>query len=121
MGKKKQFSIYDFEKRGVVSIWVAKVPLSELPDDYFEENFTDESKPFTRFSLDFGFDFFNFDLVDTNAAKDGPRDVGHLVAECSFSSSYAAEVAKAAKKRGLDTTQYVLLIFDTQYSPRRTR
>jgi hypothetical protein len=42
----------------VVSVWIAKCSLAEIPDNYFEENYGGEDdEPFNDFSSDFGFGY----------------------------------------------------------------
>jgi hypothetical protein len=121
MAKPGKFSVYDFEKKGVVSIWVAIVPLSRIPDKYFEEHRGDEDQPFTQFSEDFGIGFFDHDFVDTNLSHGRARPVEELVGQCSFSSSYVEKVTAEANKRGLQKTQFVFLMFDIEYAPKQTK
>jgi hypothetical protein len=118
-----KFSVYEFEKKGVVSVWVATVPLSRIPKSYFEERYgdDDDEEPFTQFSEDFGFGFFDHDFVDTNASPGRAKSVEDLLGRCSFSSSYVAAATAEAKKRGLEMTQFVFLLYDIEYSPKRTK
>jgi len=42
------------EDSDVVSIWLPKLPTSEIPENYFEENYRDNDEdPFNQFSSDF--------------------------------------------------------------------
>ena len=121
MAKPGKFSIYDFEKKGVVSIWLATVPLSRIPNAYLEEHYGNDEEPFNQFAEDFGFGFYDHDSVDTNASKGRAKPVEDLVGKCSFSTSYVEQAVAEAKKRGLDKTQFVFLMYDIQYAPNRTK
>lgn len=93
-----------FNKDGYVSIWVAVVPLSKIPDDYFKERYGDEEVTLTKFYGDFGFGYFDHDFMDTNGSKESAMPIEKLVGACSFSSSYVEEAVAHAKKRGLRNT-----------------
>jgi immunity protein 22 of polymorphic toxin system len=123
MERAKKVSRYGpphFRKDGYVSIWVAVVPLSRIPDDYFEEIFDDEL-PLTKFYGDFGFGYFDHDFMDTNGSKGRASSIEKLIGACSFSSSYVAQAVEQATERGLEKTQYVVLLYDFEYDPKQTR
>lgn len=68
-------SRFEKEDSNIVSIWASKVPNSEIPGDYFIENYNDE-ETFNQFSSDFGFGFYDHDFTenagvygDTNEQK----------------------------------------------------
>lgn len=109
-----------FNKDGFVSIWFAIAPLSRIPDSYFEERYGDEEVPLTKFYGDFGFGYFDHDFMDTNASEGRAALIEKLVGECSHSLSFAKQVAAATRKRGLTKTQFVVLLFDFQYDPKKT-
>lgn len=116
-----RFNVYKFEKKRRVSIWVAIVPWTELPDDYFQEHCgRKDNEPFTQFSEDFGFDFFDHDSVDTNGSEVA-RPIADLLGECSYSSSYVAEAVAQAREFGLETTSYVFLLYDIDYKAKLTK
>jgi hypothetical protein len=116
-----RWSVYEFESKGIISIWVATVPRSRIPDDYFEEHYGGEDdEPFTQFSEDFGFGFYDHDFVDTNGVTDRPKPIERLLGECSFSASYLAEAIAAANQQGLDNSEFVFLLRDIAYMPEVT-
>ena len=110
-----------FNKDGFVSIWVAVAPLSKIPSDYFDERYGDEEVTLTKFYGDFGFGYFDHDFVDTNGSKGRAQSIEKLIAACSFSSSYVEQAAAEAKRRGLEKTQYVVLLYDFKYDPKQTK
>jgi Immunity protein 22 len=116
-----RYSIYDFEQKGMVSIWVSIVPWSQMPQDYFKENYgggDDES--FTQFSEDFGIGFYDHDFVDTNGNEDQSKALAELLAACSFSSSYIKEAVVEASRRSLDRPCYIFLLYDIAYDAKQT-
>jgi Immunity protein 22 len=116
-----RFSVFDFEKKGRVSIWVAIVPWTQLPKEYFEEHYgREDNEAFTQFSEDFGFGFFDHDFVDTNGSKE-TKLLEELLGECSFSSSYLGEAVAESNKRGLTKTSFVFLLYDIEYQPETTK
>src|SRR5689334_6736211 len=115
------WSIYEFEAEGVVSIWVAAVPRSEIPEEYFEANYdAEDDDPFSRFSEELGFGYYNHDSAESNAAADRPKTIERLLGECSCADSYVAEAVAAAERQSLDKTDFEFLLFDVKYSPEVT-
>jgi hypothetical protein len=116
-----RWSVYDFEAKGVVSIWVATVPRRQIPDDYFHEHYgREDDEPFSQFSQDFGFGYYDHDFVDTNGVTDGPKPIERLFGECSYGASYLAQAVTAAKRQNLDKTEFVFLLHDIAYRPEVT-
>jgi hypothetical protein len=114
-------SIYEFEAKGTVSIWVAIVPRRQIPADYFEEHHgRGDDEPFSRFSEDFGFGYYDHDFVDTNGVTGRAKPIEQLLGPCSFSSSYLTEAVSAAKQQGLDRTAFVFLLHNIAYQPEVT-
>lgn len=95
-------------------------PLSHILDDYFEERYGDEDVTLTKFYGDFGFGYFDHDFMDTNGSKGRAKSIGKLIGACSFSSSYVEAAVTQAKQRGLEKTQYVVLLYDFKYDPKPT-
>ena len=115
-------SIGEFEKKRVVSIWVATVPWRQIPDDYLEEHYgREEGEPFSRFAEDFGFGFYDHDFVSTNAVADQPKSVERLIGECSYSASFLADAVAAAKRQKFEQADFVFLLYDVAYPPKITK
>jgi hypothetical protein len=115
-------SIGEFEKKGVVSIWVAIVPWRQIPGDYFEEHYgREKDEPFSRFAEDFKFGFYDHDFVDTNAVTDQPKSVERLIGECSYSTSFLAAAGAAVKRHKLEQADFVFLLYDIAYPPKITK
>jgi hypothetical protein len=110
-----------FQSDGYVSIWVAVASLSRIPDDYFEERYSDEDLPLTKFYGDFGFGYFDHDFMDTNGSKGRGKSIDELIGACSYSSSFVEEAVAQAKRRGLEKSQYVVLLYDFKYDPKKTK
>jgi Immunity protein 22 len=114
-------SIYEFEAKGTVSIWVATVPRSRIPADYFEEHYgRGDDDPFSRFSEDFGFGYYDHDSSETNGVTGLAKPIAELLGPCSFSTSYIAEADASAKRQSLETNEFVFLLFDIAYRPEAT-
>jgi hypothetical protein len=104
-----RFSVYEFENPEAVSIWVATVPWNDLPNEYLEEHYGE----------DFGFGFYDHDSMSTNGSEEA-KPLEELLAPCSYSTSYIQEATAEARKRGLDKTCFVFLLFDIEYDPMLT-
>jgi hypothetical protein len=112
-------NIYEHEQKGMVSIWVATVPLASIPEGYFKEHYGDGAdEPFNQFSEDFGFGFHDNDFVDTNAVTDRPKTCERLIGECSYSASFVAEATTDAERLGRENSEFVFLMYDVEYRPK---
>lgn len=117
------FSVYEFEREGFVSVWVAKVPFRQIPADYFTEHYNREDDgtiPFTQFSRDFGFDFYDHDFTEAAVNADNPKPVDALLAGHSYADSFREAVGSVATARGLPTAEFAFLMYNTDYVPART-
>jgi Immunity protein 22 len=108
------------DKENRLSIWIGRCPLAEIPDDYFKENYADEDQPFTRFSEDFGFGFYDHDFVEMNSSATGPKPVRDLLAGHSCSTSFLEAAATAAEQNGMKATELIFLMYDFEYDPKVT-
>jgi immunity protein 22 of polymorphic toxin system len=116
-----QHSVYEFEAEGVVSIWVATIPRSRIPEDYFQANYdAEDDEPFSPFSEEFGFGYYDHDSVESNASTDRPKTIERLLGECSFAASFVGEAVAAAERLSLDKTDFVFLLYDIKYPPEVT-
>lgn len=102
-------------KEGRLSIWLAVRPLKEMREDYFEENYANEDRPFTLFSEEFGFSFYDHDLVEVSRSEAGPKPIRDLLAAHSCSASFLEAAAAAAAEQGVTETALVLLMYDFDY------
>lgn len=108
-----------------VSIWLGIVPLDEIPEDYFQENYQDEDKPFTHFSADFGFGFYDHDFVEMmtggeNVADSVPKPVRFLLDVTSYNDSFLQRALLAANECGITESELAFLMYDFEYDPKVT-
>jgi len=111
-------SIYEFEKKNVLSMWVAIVPLSEIPDAYFQQQEDEDENAFTPFSRDFGFGAYGLDSLETNIVGERIKTFDQLVGQLSFSKSFVDQAVAAAQKQGLENTQGVFVLYEIDYRPK---
>jgi Immunity protein 22 len=116
-----RYSEYDFEDKERVSIWVAIVPWQQLPNEYFEEHYGGgDDEPFAQFSHEFGVGFYDHDFVSTNGSEES-KPLVNLLGPCSYSSSFLEPALAEARRRGLDKTSFVFLLYDYDYDPEVTK
>lgn len=112
----------------IVSVWAAKVPVSEIPEDYFEEHYYDDDeydddgeiveRPFNQFSWDFGFGFYDYDFVETMGARSQAIvDFSEIIARVSFSQSFFEPACAAATAVGCEQTAWIIVIYNFKYDP----
>ncbi|MBD8514216.1 immunity 22 family protein [Photobacterium sp. WH24] len=112
----------NFEKKGFVSIWVSKVTLDEIPDDYFEERFGEdyEDTPLSQWCENFGFGYYDHDQIEDNGVEIGADTLDRILGECSYSKSYVEQAVSKAKEKGLGSASWIRNFFDFSYSPEST-
>lgn len=111
----------DFDREGVVSIWVGVKPWTDLdwPEDYCVPNYGGEDdEPLCEFAVDFKFGYFDLDKTESNYSADGSMvELDALLQEHSFSCSYRKEALEEALRQGCNSTSAVWLILDFAYDP----
>jgi hypothetical protein len=112
-----------FEREGYVSIWATIAPLSRIPDDYCVPSYgdEDENKPLSEFSGDFGFGYYDLDDTESYSSDGRAAPMRDLLKYLSYSSSFIEQAEKAAKRKSLEKTQWVFLIYDFDYQPKVTK
>jgi hypothetical protein len=112
----------NFDKKGFVSIWVSKVTLDEIPDDYFEERYGEEYEdtPLSKWCENFGFGYYDHDQIEDNGVEVGTDSLDRILGECSYSKSYVKQAVSKAKEKGLETVSWIRNLFDCSYSSEST-
>ena len=111
-------SVYEFEKKNVLSMWVAIVPLTEIPDEYFKQQEDEDENAFTPFSRDFGFGAYGLDSLETNIIGERIKTFDQLVGQLSFSKSFVDQAVAAARKQGREHAQGVFVLYEIDYRPK---
>ena len=112
----------NFDKKGFVSIWVSKVTLDEIPDDYFEERYGEEYEdtPLSQWCENFGFGYYDHDQIEDNGVENGSDTLDKILGECSYSKSFVELAVSQAKKQGIESVSWIRNFFDCAYSPEAT-
>jgi hypothetical protein len=113
---------FEVEDEDVVSIWIAKVALTDIPESYFQENYSeDDDEPLNPFSADFGFGYYDHDCVETYCEDDWRIvPIGSLIEPLSYSSSFQDAVVRQAQELDSAQTCYVFLLYNFKYDPKVT-
>lgn len=110
---------FDFSKKYKVSVWVSQLPYAQIPDSYFEESFNkSKTRATNQWSKNYQIRFFNPELMETNGSMDGLIDIQRAAGECSYSSSFIANLLGKAKKLKIDQVSWIILLFDYEFSSR---
>ncbi|MGX5173966.1 immunity 22 family protein [Aliikangiella sp. IMCC44653] len=108
---------FDFTKSGKVSVWASQLPYASIPDEYFEERFSkNQTRANNQWSDNFKLRFFYPENMETNGAMEGMVEIENAVGECSFSSSFIANLMSKAKKLNLLQVTWVVLLYDFEFS-----
>jgi len=112
---------YDFSKKNKVSVWISTHPYQDIPDDYFEESFNkNRSRATNQWCQNYQLRFFKPELLETNGSLDGTIDLKRAAGECSFSESFIQPLLNKAKKSGVESVSWIILLYDTEYSVKLT-
>lgn len=109
-----------FGREGRVSVWLSIVPLKKVPTDYFDENDEDDDTPLNAFAAEFGFGYYDQDLVELNDEQSAALPVWDLLAVHSYTASFVDAAAAAAGKAGIQTAQSAVVMYDFDYDPKVT-
>jgi len=93
------------------------VPYDEVDEVYFEANDAGQELWMRNFHIT-DVDVENLEL---NGVETGLGDIMEILAPCSYSSGYASLVEHKIKKMGETNIGWMLLIFDYEYRPKKTK
>ncbi|MCW8875572.1 MAG: immunity 22 family protein [Kangiellaceae bacterium] len=112
---------YDFTKKNKVTVWASKFPYADIPEEYFEESFSNKGKRArNQWSDNYKIRFFNPEHMETNGSMEGFIDIEQAVGECSFSQSFIKPLLNKAKQKDFLKVSWVILLFDYEYSAKAT-
>jgi len=118
--KKKNVKVkkgFLFSKKNKVSVWASTYPYADIPEAYFEENFSkNNTRAINTWSNNFKIRYFSHSKMETNAEKESTINIKQAVCECSFSSSFIEVLMSKAKKKKLNEITWVILLFEYEYS-----
>lgn len=111
-----------FEKKGFVSIWVSKVTLDEIPEEYFEERYgeANDDVPLSQWCENFRFGYYDHDQIEDHGVETDQAPLDKLLGECSFSLSYLDQAVRDAKSQGLESVSWIRNLFDFAYDSSAT-
>ncbi len=108
---------YLFTKKNKVSIWVSNHLYADIPEDYFEENFSkNNARAKNTWSSNFKIRYFKPENMETNGSHEGLIGIKQAAGECSFSSSFIDALLSKAKKKNLLRVSWVVLLFEVEYT-----
>ncbi len=121
MNKKTQKTVteHDFSKKNKVSVWASQYPYEEIPDEYFEETFSNKGlRAKNSWSNNYKLKFFLPENMETNGTAEGMILIKEAAGECSFSNSYMDVLMSKARKAKLEEVTWIILLFDYEFSAR---
>lgn len=100
------FYTQGFEKEGVVSVWVSL-------QDHSADKDIDTLQDLC------GVGYYKLSDQESNVFDYELVDLSHLLADLSYSASYADDVISAARKKGIEKARRILVQYDFQYDPEK--
>ena len=108
---------FEFSKESKVSVWFSTQPYDQVPEAYFAANEAGHEQWMSNYHIT-DVDVENLEL---NGVETGLGDIMEILAPCSYSSGYASLVEHKIKKMGENKIAWILLIFDYEYRPKKTK
>jgi hypothetical protein len=96
----------DFQKQGMVSVWVGDFRTEDELDDYLNG----------QFESDFGFSIYDRAVREIGVESE-PVSVEHLVAPFSLSQTFASGVVDAARRAGSTSASAMFIIYFFAFDP----
>lgn len=109
--------LFDGAKEGLVSVWFSDHPYKDIPDSYFEE----DEQGLCAWTRHFKMGVYDHECLETNGAQRGEIGIDVAVGQCSYSRSYVDKVVHKINKMGADKVTWVILLFDYEYRPKKTK
>lgn len=110
-------NVFTFAKEGKVSVWFSTEPYNQVPDTYFEAN----KEGFEPWMQNFSISDIDVENLELNGVEAGLGQIIDILAPCSYSSAYASLVEHKIKKMGESKIAWVVLLFDYEYRPKKTK
>jgi len=106
-----------FGKKNKVSVWASQHPYAEIPEEYFEENFSRaQTRAKNTWSDNFKMRYFRPEDMETNGSQEGVINIKQAIGECSFSTSFIDNLMSKAKKKNMLEVTWVVVLFEYEYS-----
>jgi WD40 repeat protein len=108
-------------KKGFVSIWVGQGVTKKQFQSYAvdEDDSEDDDVPLNGFAKDAGDTFYDHDFIEAEWLGAKPKALGAALGGFSHADSFLDAVLKLGKKKGIDTANALVLLYDTALSPAR--
>ncbi len=114
---KRMDTLFDGYKEGQVSVWFSAHPYADIHESYFDE----DEQGLCEWARHFQMGPYDGECLETNGAEDGDMAVDVAVGQCSYSRSFVDKVVHKINKMGADKITWIILLFDYEYRPKKTR
>ena len=108
---------YKFAKEGKVSVWFSTQSYQQVPEAYFQAN----QQGYEPWMQNFHMTDVEVENLELNGVEQGLDNIMAILGPCSYSSAYASLVEHKIKKMGETQIAWILLLFDYEYRPKKTR
>ncbi|MCP4790764.1 MAG: hypothetical protein GY881_11085 [Gammaproteobacteria bacterium] len=108
---------YKFTKEGKVSVWFSTQPYQQVPEAYFQANEHGQELWMQNFHMT----DVEVENLELNGVEEGLGSIIDILGPCSYASGYAGLVEHKIKKMGESQIAWVLLLFDYEYRPKKTK
>lgn len=108
----------DWEREGMVSLWIGDFASPAEFEDYFAEHIAEDAEgddPINAFSAEFNLGYYDVGNQEANYNDGGALPVRAFLGRFSYSSSFIDAAAAAADRAGMTTANALVLLFDCDY------
>lgn len=109
---------------GTVDIWVGQIDSESRFESYLEDQYDNDDLPVNEFCADMGAMHYDHDRIEAEYHGDAPVAVDDVLADCSWSGSYAeqAYAAYQSRRARIGSVNTTILLFGPAFErPRDAR
>lgn len=106
----------NFNKQGVVSIWIGSFPTEEAFDTYIDWIYNEDGESTNQFAADSGIYWFDHDFQEASFYANGLGTPTDALKGNSYESSFFSEAKPLLQRKITPTDNAILLLYDYTYS-----
>jgi hypothetical protein len=107
----------DFEKEGVVSIWLARFEAEETLRAYVEEHMDENEDFYSAFYLEFRMGYLDHDFMDAVKQPEHPQTLEELLRGASYGKSIAANIRAGGNLPDVSKYNSFICVYDYAFVP----
>lgn len=107
----------DFEKEGIVSIWLAHFDDADTLHSYFEEHPDENENFYSAFYIEFRMGYLDHDFMDVLMQPAQPQTLEELLRGASYGKSIAANIHAGGRLPDVSKYNCFICVYDFAFVP----